>query len=239
LLTKAPKGSVAIIASARQTNEELWLLKKLAIKLGALTDSIPRIGKGDNLLLDDDRNPNVNGARLTGICFTEVGINLAKIGAGIARGEIKTLIVFGEDILKRAVSAKVLREKELTSEVVEEHPITAELLAKLDTLIMSDILPNETTKLAHYLLPGCAPAEKRGTFTNKDGRVQRFWKAIEPPGDARPEWEFLHELLFNVTGQNGFVSIESLFNQMAKEVPAFNGLTWAGLGDAGVTVPIE
>ena len=62
--------------------------------------------------------------------------------------------------------------------------------------------------------------------------------AVEPPGDARPEWEFLHELVFQVTGQDGFVSIEGLFNQMAGEVPAFKGLTWAALGDTGVTVPI-
>jgi NADH-quinone oxidoreductase subunit G len=63
-------------------------------------------------------------------------------------------------------------------------------------------------------------------------------KAVEPPGDARPEWEFLHELAYNVTGHDGFVTIEGLFNQMAKEVPAFNGLTWAALGDTGVTIPI-
>ena len=52
-------------------------------------------------------------------------------------------------------------------------------------------------------------------------------KAVEAPGDARAEWEFLHDLVHNVTGQNGFVTIEGLFNQMAKEVSAFNGLTWA------------
>jgi predicted molibdopterin-dependent oxidoreductase YjgC len=63
-------------------------------------------------------------------------------------------------------------------------------------------------------------------------------KAIEPGGEARPEWEFLHELVFNVTGQNGFLTIEGLFNQMAREVPAFHGLTWAGLGDSGVAVPV-
>jgi NADH-quinone oxidoreductase subunit G len=229
---------VAIIASARQTNEELFLLKKLATKLGAITDSVPRIGQGDNLLVNEDKNPNVNGARLNGICFTEVGINLAKIARGIEQGSIKTLIVFGEDVLKRSIASEQLSEKETTSEVVEEHPITAELLAKLDTLIVSDILPNQTTKLAHYLLPGAAHVEKRGSFTNTKGRVQKFMQAIQPPGDARAEWETLHELVFNVTGQNGFKSIEGLFNQMAKEVPAFNGLTWAGLGDTGVTVQI-
>jgi hypothetical protein len=45
-------------------------------------------------------------------------------------------------------------------------------------------------------------------------------------------------LIFNVTGQDGYVSIEGLFNLMAREVPAFQGLTWAGLGDLGVSVTI-
>jgi NADH-quinone oxidoreductase subunit G len=217
-LKKAAAGSVAIIASARQTNEELWLLSKLKAKLNAVSDSIARTGEADNILVSADRNPNTNGARLTGICFTEMGTNLARIAGDIASGKIKTLIVFGEDVTK--------------------HGIGADLLGKLETLIVSDILPNATTALAHYLLPGCAHAEKRGTFTSGKGRVQKFMKAVEAPGDARPEWEFLHELVFNVTGQNGFVTIEGLFNEMAKDVPAFNGLTWAGLGDAGATVKI-
>jgi NADH-quinone oxidoreductase subunit G len=237
-LSEAPQGSVAIIASARQTTEELYLLKELANQLGAVTDSIPRIGKGDHLLVDEDKNPNTNGARLTGICFTEAGIRLTEIADGIARGGIKTLLVFGEDLLKRAVTAQALRERELVSEVVEEHAITAELLGKLDTLIVSDILPNKCAEFAHYVLPGCAHAEKRGTFVNAKGRLQKITKAVEPPGDARPEWEFLHELVFSVTGQDGYRSIEGLFNQMAKEVPAFAGLEWAKIGDTGVNVAV-
>ncbi len=237
-LKQTPAGSVAIVASARQTNEELWLLSKLKAKFGAMTDSIPRLAKGDNLLVDEDKNPNTNGARLTGISFTEMGINLSKIAAAIARGEIKTLIVFGEDLLMNSVKSDKLRDKELTSEVVSEHSITAELLGKLDTLIVSDILPNATAKYAHYVLPGCAHAEKRGSFTNRDGRVQKFIQAIQPKGQARAEWDFLHDLVYNVTGKNGFLTIEGLFNEMAKDVPAFNGLTWASLGDAGVTVMI-
>jgi NADH-quinone oxidoreductase subunit G len=217
-LKAAPAGSVAIVASARQTNEELWLLSKLKAKFGALSDSVPRTGEADKILVSADRNPNTNGARLTGMCFTEMGNNLSQIANGISSGKIKTLIVFGEDVTK--------------------HGIDAKLLGKLETLIVSDILPNATTERAHYLLPGCAHAEKRGTFTNGKGRVQKFMKAVEAPGDARPEWEFLHDLVFNVTGQNGFLTIEGLFNEMAKDVPAFNGLTWAGLGDSGATVKI-
>jgi len=217
-LKKVPAGSVAIVASARQTNEELWLLGKLKNKLGAVSDSIARVGEGDKLLVSADKNPNANGARLTGISPTEMGVNLQKIAGGIRSGSIKTLIVFGEDVTK--------------------HGIGADLFSKLDALIVSDILPNETTKLAHYLLPGCAHVEKRGSFTNIKGRVQKFMKAVEAPGDARAEWEFLHDLVHNVTGQDGFLTIEGLFNEMAKDVPAFNGLTWQALGDTGVTVKI-
>jgi len=217
-LGKAARGSVAIVASARQTNEELYLLGKLARKCGALTDSFPRMAEGDKLILNADRNPNSAGARLIGVAADPMGANLSRIAEGIRGGQIKTLIVFGEDVTKCGIGA--------------------ELLTKLDLLIVSDILPNATTRMAHYLLPGCAQAEKRGTFTSTKGRVQKFMKAIEPRGDARPEWEFLHDLVLNITGQDGYVSIEGLFNQMAKEVPAFNGLTWAALGDTGVTVPL-
>jgi NADH-quinone oxidoreductase subunit G len=214
----AAPDSSAVIASARQTNEELYLLKKLADKLGAMTDSVPRSGPGDHLLLSADRNPNSAGAKLIGIAASPMGSNIARIADGIRKGQIKTLIVFGEDVTK--------------------HGIGPELLAQLETLVVSDILPNATTELAQYLLPGCAHAEKRGSMTNGKGRVQKFMKVIEPRGEARAEWEFLHELLTGFSDQNGFVNIEKLFNQMAREVPAFNGLTWAGLGDKGATVPL-
>ncbi len=218
-LAAAPQGSVALIASARQTTEELFLLGKLARKLGALTDSVPRLGEGDRLLVNFDKNPNMNGAWLTGMAAVpSAGGRLGLIADAIRGGQVGTLIVFGEDVTKCGIGA--------------------DLLAKLETLIVSDILPNPTTAAATYLLPGCAHAEKRGTFVNVKGRVQKFMKAVEPKGDARAEWEFLHELVHNVTGQNGFSTIEGLFNQMAQEVPAFAGLEWAKLGDTGVTVQI-
>jgi len=218
ILTRTRPGTAAIIASARQTNEELYLLKKLAARLDALTDSVPRTAEGDKLLLNADRNPNSAGARLIGISGRPAGSNLPRIAAGIAGETIKTLIVFGEDVTKAGLGEN--------------------LLSKLDTLIVSDILPNKTTALAHYLLPGCAHAEKRGSFVNVHGRAQRFMQNIQPKGDARPEWEFLGELTRRVAGLDGFSTIEGLFNQMAAETPAFRGLTWAALGDLGVTVAI-
>jgi NADH-quinone oxidoreductase subunit G len=218
LLKRAPEKGIAIVASARQTNEELYLLKKLATKLDAITDCVPRYGEADKLLLNADRNPNSTGAKLIGFAGNPLGSNLGKIVEGVRKGTISGLIVFGEDLTKIGISQDWLK--------------------KLDLLIVSDILPNETTEIAHYLLPGCAHAEKRGTFVNAKGRVQRFMQNIAPKGHARPEWEFLHDIVHGVTGNNGYRTIEGLFNEMAKEVPAFNGLTWAGLGDLGVTVPI-
>lgn len=216
LLREAPAGSVGLVTSARQTTEELYLVRKLANRFGALTDSVGRVAEGDHLLLSPDRNPNTTGAQLMSIALPEYGIHLAEIAEGIQAGRIRTLIVFGEDIVR--------------------HGLGPDLLEKLQLLIVSDILPNQTTERAHYLLPGCAHAEKRGTFVNGKGWVQRFRKAVEAPGDARPEWEFLQELLHLVTGREIIHSIEGLFNEMAKEVPALAGIKWADIGDTGVRI---
>jgi NADH-quinone oxidoreductase subunit G len=215
-LKSAAPGSTAVIASARQTNEELFLLNRLARKLGALTDCVPRLGVADKLLVSADRNPNSQGAVRLGLAAPEMGARLAMIADKIRQGIIKILFVCGEEVIKQGVGA--------------------ELLAKLDLLVVGDILPNPTTALAHYLLPGCAHAEKRGTFTNVKGRVQKFQKAIEPPGEARPESEFLGELVQMMTGEAIPRTMDGLFDLLARETPEFNGLTWAGLGELGAEI---
>jgi NADH-quinone oxidoreductase subunit G len=218
ILSSAEQGSVAIVASARQTNEELYLLKKIAAKTGAITDSVANQGEGDELLISDDKNPNSNGCRLTKFCHTELGIHTTRIAEGIKAGTIRTLVVFGEDVTRAGISG--------------------DLLDRLEHLIVSDVLPNETTRRAHYLLPGCAVVEKRGTLINVKGRLQKFMKAIEPPGEARAEWEFLLELAQSIAGGEECRTIEGLFNQMSADVAAFNGLEWAAIGDGGVEVEI-
>lgn len=214
-LKQAPPGHAAIIASSRLANEELYLLRRLAQRLGAATDTVPRSGEGDDFLVSPDKTPNSTGARWLGLAAQPPGSNLPGFAGRIREGALTTLFCFGEDPLRLGFDAETLR--------------------RLETLVVSDILPNGGGDLAHYVLPGCAHAEKRGTFTNVQGRVQRFAKAIEPPGDARPEVEFLAELLQRVTGESVPDNLPALFNQMAGEVPAFHGLTWAALGDGGAT----
>jgi NADH-quinone oxidoreductase subunit G len=220
ILRNAPRGSVAVIGSARQTCEELFLLKQLCQHLGARSDCVPREGEADGLLVSDDRNPNSHGARLMGVCFTEIGINLPYLANDIEAGKIRTLLVIGEDLTK------------------PELELPPDLLDRLDHLIVGDILPNATVEKAHLVLPGCAHLEKRGSFINVNGRVQRFFKVVEPPGQALPEIDWLAGLRQRLTGEAPAGSVESLFNQLAEATPALKGLTWASLGDQGVTVEV-
>jgi len=217
-LRAAAPGATAVIASARQTNEELFLIKLLATKLQATTDALPRTGEGDFLLVSADQNPNSTGARLLGVAAQPMGAGLPAIAEGIRSGKIRNLLVFGENPLKCGLGMEQLR--------------------RLDLLVAADILPNDGQSAAHFLLPGAAHAEKRGSFANVKGRVQRFLPAVPPPGEARPEGEFLWELLVLLGVRSGPFSLEGVAADMAGHAPAFQGVTWAGLGDLGVTVPI-
>jgi len=219
ILRRAPSGSVAIVASARFSCEELFLVRKLADALGAVTDCVPRLGEEDGFLVVDDRNPNSNGARITGVSFTEIGIQLPMIAYGIETGRIRTLLVFGEDVTGE--------------EEIGEGP-----LQSLENLIVSDVLPSRTTELAHIVLPGAAYFEKAGTWINVDGRVQRFWKAIDPPGAARPEIQWLARLVKELTGQEWPTRPSELFDRMCREVPALRGLSWQRIGDEGISIEI-
>jgi NADH-quinone oxidoreductase subunit G len=217
-LKSAAPGSIAIVGSARQTNEELYLIGKLGRQLGAVMDTVPRLAEDDGMLLRADRNPNSTGARLMGVSAEPAGSNLPKIAEGIQGGKIKALLVIGEDVTKCGIAAQ--------------------LLEKLDLLAVSDILPSETVRRAHYVLPGCAHVEKRGTYTNGRGRVQKFMKAIAAKGNSRPECDYLGDLLFSLANRKDYATIEGLFNRMAAETPAFNGLAWAAIGDTGVQITI-
>ena len=217
-LAKAEPGSVAIIASARAANEELYLIKLLADHFQAITDCIPRQGESDDFLVQADKNPNSNGARVMGVTFSEMGIQIAKIDEGIESGTIKTLLSFGENITRVGIDDV--------------------MIAKLDLLVVSDILGSHAADKADFVIPGAAHLEKRGSFVNGKGRVQKFQKAIEAPGNARPDWEWLRELVIKVTGKQPADNLPGLFNEMSASVSAFNGVQWKDLGDQGVDIQI-
>jgi len=217
-IKETPAAQTAIIASARMTNEELHLVKKLAAAISVTRVAlVPRTGEPDALLIAADRNPNTTGAKLV-LGQDDPYASLAAIRQGVESGEIKSLIVLGEDLISDA-------------------GFSAESLGKLDFLLQTAILANPTASAADLVLPAAAFAEKRGSMVNLSGRIQRLNRAIEPPAEARDDWEILRDLTAAITCENPDIFlIEDLFKAMVAEVPAFEGLTLSKIGDLGKAV---
>jgi NADH-quinone oxidoreductase subunit G len=208
---------IAIVASGRMTNEELWLTSQLAKSLGTQRiDIVPRREPGDNILLSEDRNPNTNGARLILGSQSEPGANLVAIADAVKTGKIKALVILKENTMHLG--------------------IPVEQLAQLPVLIMMNVLPNEATEKATVLLPGCGFAEKRGSMVNCKGRLQRLNRAVLPPGDARDDWEILRDLLQAIGGGDSLLSIDDVFRRISETVPQFTGLTLSKIGDLGAHI---
>ncbi len=207
-------SSLAMIASARMTNEELFLVGRLAKALGIQKfDVLPRVGEADGILIPADRNSNTSGAKLLGLTGERPGARLPEIAEGVRTGAIKALLCF-EDATRCGISETDL--------------------AKLESIVTMDILPNKTTALASVVLASSGFAEKRGSLININGRLQRLNRAISAPGEARDDWEILRDLIQAVSGSNGIYMIEDVFKQMAEEVSAFAGLSLSKIGDLGV-----
>jgi NADH-quinone oxidoreductase subunit G len=209
---------VAVIASGRMTNEELFLTRTLAAEIGTnLLSLVPRFAEPDSLLVAADRNPNTTGATL--VWETEDPFAaLDAIRDGVRSGHIKALLVFGEDL-------------------VTDANFNPSDLAKLDFLLQSHILANPTAPAATLVLPSAAFAEKRGSMVNLSGRLQRLNRAVEPPGKARDDWEILRDLILALSGEKNDVHhIEDVFKAMAGAVPQFQGLTLSKIGHQGTQV---
>jgi NADH-quinone oxidoreductase subunit G len=210
-------SEIAIIASGRMTNEELWLTSQLANSLGTQRiDIVPRREPGDNILLSEDRNPNTNGARLILGSQSEPGANLLAIADAVKTGKIQALVILKENAMHLGISV--------------------EQLEQLPVLIMMNILPNDATEKATVLLPGCGFAEKRGSMVNGKGRLQRLNRAVRPPGNARDDWEILRDLLQAVGGGDSLLSIDDVFRRISEAVPQFAGLTLNKIGDLGIHI---
>ena len=210
-------NEIAIVASGRMTNEELWLTSQLAKSLGVqMIDIVPRRESGDDILLSEDRNPNTNGARLILGSTSEPGAKLMAIAEAVKSGLIKALMILKENTMHLGISV--------------------EQLARLPALIAMNVLSSEATEKATVVLPACGFAEKRGSMINGKGRLQRLNRAVRPPGNARDDWEILRDLLQAVGGGDSISSIEDIFRQISETVPQFAGLTLSKIGDLGVHI---
>ena len=217
-LKAVPADKIAIIASGRMTNEELFLTRALAAELGTSNLSlVPRFLEPDALLVAADRNPNTTGAKLI-LETADPYARLDAIREGVSSGAIKALIVLGEDLISDA-------------------GFHFDDLAKLDFLVQSNILANPSALAAHLVLPSAAFAEKRGSMVNLSGRLQRLNRAVELPGQAHDDWEILRDLILALSGEKNEVHhIEDVFKAIAENIPAFNGLTLSKIGHQGTPI---
>jgi len=136
-------------------------------------------------------------------------------------GHLKGLIVIGENPM---VSDPDLHHVE-------------EALEKVDFLMVQDIFLTETAQLADVVFPGVSFAEKDGTFSNTERRVQRVRKAINPRGDARPDWQIICELSNRLGYPMSYASPEDIFEEIKTVTPSYAGMSYARLEGRGLHWP--
>jgi NADH-quinone oxidoreductase subunit G len=212
--------SWVLLASPQYTNEDLYLTRRLFVdhlKWKNIAFWMPgQEGYEDDFLIKKDKNPNTAGAssilKLEGAAMDMTGfIEKAK------RGEIEGFFIFGHDLAKGygAETLKTIRQK-------------------VKTIIYEGSNENPTAVAADIVLPSACYAEKEGTFTNFEGRVQRIRKALEPLTPSRPTVEILQELiaLFGYKLSND--RPEVIFEALAQENGFFHGLNYKKIGKQGI-----
>ncbi len=189
---------------------------------GAVPTNLP--GYADYSPASLSRFERVWGVRPPG----KTGLVVTEMTEGCLDGTIRAMYVVGEN--------PMLAEPDL------HH--TDKALRQLDCLVVQDLFMHETAELAHVFLPAAAFAEKEGTFTNSERRVQRVRKAIDAPGQARPDWWISCELAKRVARRRGvpvtgfdFAHPSEIFDEMARLWPAIAGLSYPRLESGGIQWP--
>jgi formate dehydrogenase alpha subunit len=150
-----------------------------------------------------------------------IGLTATEMFPAILDGRVKGMIILGENpVLSDADSLHV--EKALKA---------------LDFLLVIDIFQTSTSDLAHIVLPGASFAEKEGTFTNTERRIQMIRKAIEPPGEAEPDWRIVQELSNRLGYAMDYESPRSIMEEIAKLTPSYAGITYDRLQGDGLQWP--
>jgi len=151
----------------------------------------------------------------------KVGLTIPKIFEGLGEGSIKALYIVGENPMVSDPDVHHV-EKALTS---------AELL------VVQDIFLTPTARLAHVVLPGVSFAEKEGTFSNTERRVQRVRRAIDPPGEARADWEIIMDVSNRFGFPMQFESPAEIMEEVASVTPSYGGIKYNRLEGQGLCWP--
>jgi predicted molibdopterin-dependent oxidoreductase YjgC len=152
----------------------------------------------------------------------KAGLTLTEMFEAIDDGGVKAMYLLGENpVVSDPDSAHI--EKALD---------------KLEFLVVQDIFLTETAQHADVVLPGASFAEKDGSFTNTERRVQRVRKAIDPVGDSRPDWQITSEIAKRM-GAKGFdfVSPQAIMREIAELTPIYGGISYERINGAGLQWP--
>ncbi|MGZ4883319.1 MAG: formate dehydrogenase subunit alpha [Halobacteriota archaeon] len=238
-LTYASAENAALIYSMGITQHTTGTDNVLSTSnLAMLTGNIGKPGTGVNPLRGQN---NVQGACDMG-ALPVVYSGYQSVAVDAMRQKMEDL--WGVEGLPSALGKTVVEMMNAAGDeiknmyIVGENPMLSdpdinhvrEALQKLDFLVVQDIFLTETAELADVVLPGGCWAEKDGTFTNTERRVQRIRKAVEPPGEAKADWEIITNLA-NKLGVPGFnyQSAEDIMEEVRKATPQYAGITYARL----------
>ena len=108
----------------------------------------------------------------------------------------------------------------------------------LEFLAVHDLFLTETARYANVVLPGSSFAEKTGTFVNTERRIQIAHKAIDPPGNARPDLDILIDLSRRVGLPTPFTTASEVFDEIARVTPSWRGVSHARLAGSGLQYPV-
>ncbi len=208
-----------VILSSHLTNEDLYAAVKVfkALGLSNVVFQRPKPGKSDALLLQADKSPNTRGAQALGISEGAQGL-LERA----AKKQLKLLWVFTQD-LTQIFDAELVRQA----------------AQNVELLVFQGTNTNPTSEWAHLVLPCAVYAEKDGTFTNFQGRVQRVNAVFAPMGEAKADWEILQTVSRSLKLDVTLSDAPAIFSLIAKEYPAFAGLTYDRVGEQGAMLQGE
>jgi NADH-quinone oxidoreductase subunit G len=215
-LLRRHAGAVGVIASPQLANEDLFALRRLAETLGGVRigfrvpPAVP--GDEDDFLIRADKNPNTRGAELLGLDG-----DVAAILADARAGRLRALWIFQHDLFDSAWPADEVEGA----------------LAGVEALVFTGTNANRTSARAGLVLPAAAWVECDGTFTNFQGRVQRFRAAVETLGEARPVWAILGPLLAAQGADPQASRAAQWFRMLAAAVPAFGEMSYESIGEGG------
>jgi NADH-quinone oxidoreductase chain G len=151
----------------------------------------------------------------------ERGLNYNEILLGINAEKIKGLYIMGQDPV----------------ESFPDREYIENTLKKLDFLVVQDIFLTETAESADLVLPAASFAEKEGTFTNVERRVQKLCRALVPPGEAKSDWEIICELSTLMGHKQHYTSAFQITEEIAQVSPIYGGIKADRLDDCGIQWP--